>query len=71
MLEDGLAKFDDIQAGGGEGVNKWYHVSLKEGRNREVRRLFESQGLRLADCFEPVTAHSLPSTLKPGDTWNG
>lgn len=48
MLEDGMAAFDDIKEGGGDGVNKWYHVKLKEGRNREVRRLFESQGLTVS-----------------------
>lgn len=48
MLEDGMAKFDDIREGGGTGVNKWYHVTLKEGRKREVRRLFESQGLKVS-----------------------
>lgn len=47
-LEDGMAKFDDIRFGGGEGVNQWYYVVLSEGRNREVRRLWESQGLKVS-----------------------
>jgi 23S rRNA pseudouridine2605 synthase len=44
-LEDGLAKFEDIQFNGGEGANKWYHVTVMEGRNRLVRRLWESQDI--------------------------
>jgi 23S rRNA pseudouridine2605 synthase len=50
-LEDGLAKFDSIVAGDnedGEGANQWWLVTLREGRNREVRRLFESQGLQVS-----------------------
>ncbi len=42
-LEDGLAHFSDIQFFAGEGANKWYHVVVSEGRNRLVRRLWESQ----------------------------
>ena len=46
MLEDGPAKFTDIKvAPGGVGFNHWYHCVVMEGRNREVRRLWESQGL--------------------------
>ncbi|MDP2901510.1 MAG: pseudouridine synthase [Methylovulum sp.] len=43
VLEDGKAKFDDIYLSGGEGANKWYYVTVTEGRNRLVRRLWESQ----------------------------
>jgi 23S rRNA pseudouridine2605 synthase len=43
-LEDGDAHFDDVRFNGGDGANKWYHVTVKEGRNRLVRRLWESQG---------------------------
>ncbi|MCW9023156.1 MAG: 23S rRNA pseudouridine(2605) synthase RluB [Gammaproteobacteria bacterium] len=43
-LEDGPAHFDRILDSGGTGRNHWYHVMLKEGRNREVRRLWEAVG---------------------------
>ncbi len=47
-LEDGMAHFDDIQFYAGEGANKWFHVVVKEGRNRLVRRLWESQGVKVS-----------------------
>ncbi len=48
MLEDGMANFTDVQEFGGEGINTWFHVVIMEGRNREVRRLWESQGLTVS-----------------------
>jgi len=47
-LEDGPAKFDSIEDAGGQGSNHWYHVTLKEGRNQEVRRLWTSQGVTVS-----------------------
>ncbi|CAH9052034.1 Ribosomal large subunit pseudouridine synthase B [Pseudoalteromonas holothuriae] len=47
-LEDGLAKFLKIKPMGGEGINKWFNVSLTEGRNREVRRLWQSQDVEVS-----------------------
>ena len=40
-LEDGFAKFHKVTQGGGKGVNRWYRVVIREGRKREVRRLWE------------------------------
>ncbi|WP_155069080.1 23S rRNA pseudouridine(2605) synthase RluB [Piscirickettsia salmonis] len=47
-LEDGPAAFDRIEYKGGDGANCWYHVVLREGRNREVRRLWGSQGVKVS-----------------------
>lgn len=48
MLDDGMAKFKRIEYRGGEHSNSWYHVILTEGRQREVRRLWQSQGLEVS-----------------------
>lgn len=48
LLEDGLAKFETVQDEGGTGLNHWYRVTIKEGRFREVRRLFEAINLTVS-----------------------
>jgi 23S rRNA pseudouridine2605 synthase len=47
-LEDGMAKFTDVVDGAGEGRNQWFYCVVMEGRNREVRRLWESQGVTVS-----------------------
>jgi 23S rRNA pseudouridine2605 synthase len=66
-LEDGMAHFDDIIEVGGDGANRWYHVILKEGRNREIRRLFESQRLMVSRLIRVrFGAIKLPPWLRFG-----
>ncbi|BFM07576.1 23S rRNA pseudouridine(2605) synthase RluB [Halioxenophilus aromaticivorans] len=48
LLDDGVAKFTDIVDGAGEGKNRWFYCVVMEGRNREVRRLWESQGVKVS-----------------------
>ncbi len=48
LLEDGMAKFTDLQRAGGDSSNEWFHAVLMEGKNREVRRLWESQGIQVS-----------------------
>ncbi|HJW56510.1 MAG TPA: pseudouridine synthase [Burkholderiaceae bacterium] len=66
-LEDGIAQFLKIADGGGEGVNKWYRVTIGEGRNREVRRMFESVGLTVSRLIRTrYGTMALPRGLKRG-----
>ena len=70
QLEDGLAKCEKVEDGGGEeeGANHWYHVVLKEGRNREVRRLFEALALTVSRLIRTrYGSLAMPSLLKRGD----
>ena len=66
-LNDGPASFSDIQPAGGTGENHWYHVTIMEGRNREVRRLWESQGLMVSRLKRVrYGAAFLPKRLRVG-----
>ncbi|MDM3872096.1 pseudouridine synthase [Porticoccus sp. W117] len=67
LLDDGMAKFSDIVPGEANGANRWFTVALMEGRNREVRRLWESQGVEVNRLkrvrFGPIF---FPSYLREG-----
>jgi 23S rRNA pseudouridine2605 synthase len=66
-LEDGRAHFGSIEDGGGEGANTWYRVTISEGRNREVRRLFEALGHAVSRLIRiRYGAMMLPRGLKRG-----
>jgi 23S rRNA pseudouridine2605 synthase len=67
VLEDGNAKFESINFEGGEGANKWYRVVLKEGKNREVRRMFKHFDMTVSRLIRVrFGIVILPSHLKRG-----
>jgi len=67
LLDDGIARFSDVVKGGGEGANQWFYVVIMEGRNREVRRLWESQNIQVSRLKRVrYGTVFLPSKLRQG-----
>lgn len=67
-LDDGIAKFQRLVAEGGDGRNQWYRVTVGEGRNRLVRRLWESQGVQVSRLIRTrFGTVILPKWMKRGD----